>query len=614
MGIAILGISAYYHDSAAALIIDGEIIAAAQEERFSRIKNDPGFPEKAIAYVLDEGGITSSGLSAIVFYDKPLLKFERLLETYHAFAPAGLLSFARAVPVWMKEKLFIRSALKKKFNRPGEPAIPLLFAGHHLSHAASAYYPSPFNEAAVLTIDGVGEWATASICRAEAGKIELLRELRFPHSIGLLYASFTYYLGFEVNKGEYKVMGLAPYGNSGSAEVETFKQQIVDHLVDIRPDGSILLNMKFFRFATGLHMTANKKWEKLFGFPRREPESALQLHHLNLALAIQQVTELIVLRLAKTARELTGCENLVMAGGVALNCVANSRLFNAMIFENIWIQPAAGDAGGAIGAAYTAWFTLYHGERKETGSDLMKGALLGPEFSDLEILNVLIRQKAVYDYYPDLSALCVMISREIAAGKVIGWFQGRMEFGPRALGNRSILGDPRNPAMQQLINKKIKSRESFRPFAPAVMEEEVQHYFAGPDRSPYMLFTASLKESLRRPAPDNYADLSLTEKREFIRSDLQSVIHVDFSARVQTVAMDTHPVFWQLINEFKNLTGCPMLINTSFNIRDEPVVCTPLDAYRGFINTEMDILVLGSYVLAKKKLESAHLDRSEPPV
>ncbi|WP_259067175.1 carbamoyltransferase [Mucilaginibacter sp. X4EP1] len=599
MPTAILGISAYYHDSAAALIINGAIVAAAQEERFSRIKNDAGFPDQAIAYVLQEGGIDFDELTSIVFYDKPLLKFERLLETYHAFAPFGLLSFAKAIPIWIKEKLFIKRSIKKKCNALGKKDIPILFAEHHLSHAASAYYPSPFNEAAILTIDGVGEWATTTICRGTENKIEILKELRFPHSIGLLYASFTYYLGFTINSGEYKVMGLAPYGNPNSIQVSGFKQKILAELVDIREDGSILLNMDYFSFATGLKMTNNKKWELLFGFKRRAPESEIEQQHINLALAIQQVTELIVIKLAKTARDITGCKNLVMAGGVALNCVANSKIEAEGIFDNMWIQPAGGDAGGALGAAYAALFTGSKDKRETLFNDRMKGAYLGPEYTDKDVLRLINNQNIPYVFFDDFADLTLVVSQKIADGKVVGWFQGRMEFGPRALGNRSILGDPRNPEMQNIINTKIKSRESFRPFAPAVLEEDISRYFTPGKSSPYMLFTAMLKDSLRKEEPGNYADLKLYDRLNFIRADIPAVIHVDYSARIQTVNKKSNPKFWQLINDFKNLTGCVMLINTSFNVRDEPIVCTPGDAYKDFITTEMDYLVLGNFLLTK---------------
>ena len=599
---AVLGISAYYHDSAAVLIIDGEIIAAAQEERFSKIKNDAGFPEHAVNYVLQEGGINFQNITAIAFYDKPLLKFERLLETYHAFAPRGLASFVTAIPLWIKEKLFIKRALQKKCEEFGKKNIPILFPEHHLSHAASAYYPSPYLDAAILTVDGVGEWATTTICHGKGNQIKIIKELHFPHSVGLLYAAFTYYLGFTINSGEYKLMGLAAYANPESERAAKFKQKIIAELVDIREDGSILLNMEYFDFATRLRMTNNKKWEELFGFPKRDADSGISNVHIDMAFAIQQVTELIMVKLVRTAKHLTGSKNLVMAGGVALNCVANSKIASSEIFDHIWIQPAAGDAGGALGAAYAAYYIwLQSKEKISVLPDSMKGAYLGPEYTDKDILKVVNKYNAHYNYYENFNDLTSIVSQKLSDGKVIGWFQGRMEFGPRALGNRSILGDPRNPLMQYIINSKIKSREEFRPFAPAILEEYVSAYFKIALPSPYMLFTTMLRDELRKPEPENYGDFDLYERLKFIISDIPGVTHVDYSARVQTVNKGTNPKFWQLINDFKNLTGCPMLINTSFNVRDEPIVCTPNDAYEDFINTEMDYLVLGNFLIDKIK-------------
>jgi len=603
VAIAILGISAFYHDSAAALIIDGEIIAAAQEERFTRIKNDAGFPGNAIKYVLEEGGIDYSDLSAVAFYDKPLLKFERLLETYHAFAPKGLISFVRAMPVWINEKLFIKKLIRKKIGQPGTIKIPILFPEHHLSHAASAYYPSPFDDAAILTIDGVGEWATTTICHGKADKITILKELHFPHSVGLLYAAFTYYLGFSVNSGEYKLMGLAAYGNPNATQTAEFKRKILAELVDIREDGSIILNMRYFDFATKLTMTNDRKWEGLFGMPRRLAGSEISQAHMNLALAIQEVTELIIIALVNTAKRVTNSKNLVMAGGVALNCVANGKIANTGLFENIWIQPAAGDAGGALGAAYAAYYIGGKNERNiNISSDSMKGAYLGPQYADKQILNVIRKYNAGYVYFENFNDLTALVSQKIADGKVIGWLQDRMEFGPRALGNRSILGDPRNPSMQSIINSKIKSREEFRPFAPAVLAEDVSDYFETTWPSPYMLFTSLLKDSLRKAEPENYADFNIYDRLKFIRSDVPAITHVDYSARVQTVSKESNPKFYQLISDFKKITGCPMLINTSFNVRDEPIVCTPDDAYHDFMNTEMDYLVLGNFLLDKSKV------------
>ncbi len=582
--------------------MDGEIIAAAQEERFTRIKHDPDFPVNAIKYVLSEAGIDYDELTAVAFYDKPLLKFERLLETYHAFAPKGLVSFINAMPVWLKEKLFIKRLIRKKCKQFGTSKIPILFPEHHLSHAASAYYPSPFNNAAILTIDGVGEWATTTIGYGENNNITIVKELHFPHSVGLLYSAFTYYLGFRVNTGEYKLMGLAPYGDPASAQTITFKQKILAQLVDVREDGSIILNMRYFYFATKLKMTNDEKWEALFGVPRRQPESAIDQTHMNLALAIQQVTEDIVVLLAQTAKKITKSNNLVMAGGVALNCVANSKLAGLGIFDNIWIQPAAGDAGGALGAAYAAYHIWAKKEKvASTAFDSMKYAYLGPQYDDKHILNLIRKYEATHLHFENFDELSAVVSKKIAEGNVIGWFQDRMEFGPRALGNRSILGDPQNPAMQKIINVKIKAREEFRPFAPSVLLEDVAAYFQTNLPSPYMLFVKSIKDELRKDEPENYHQLPLYERLYHIRSAIQSVTHVDYSARLQTVSKEANPKFWQLISDFKNLTGCSMLINTSFNLRGEPIVCTPYDAYRGFMHTEMDYLVIGNYLFDRKE-------------
>jgi len=598
----ILGISAFYHDSAAALIKDDEIIAAAQEERFSRIKHDSSFPTNAVKYVLQEAAMNYNDIDAVAFYDKPLLKFERLLETYHSFVPNGLQSFITAMPVWIKEKLSMRKLLRNELKQFGDAKINLLFPEHHLSHAASAYYPSPFDDAAIVTIDGVGEWATTTICHGKENQITVLKELRFPHSIGLLYSSFTYFLGFKVNSGEYKLMGLAPYGNSNSAQAIEFKQKILSHLVDIREDGSFLLNMEYFDFATGLRMTNNKKWEQLFDLKKRQPESALDQTHMNLALAIQEITEMIVVKLAQTAKEITKSKNLVMAGGVALNCVANSKIADAKIFDNIWIQPAAGDAGGAIGAAYAALHLKYNCPKKQLQSfDGMHGSYLGPEFSDRDILKALKKYNAEYEYFENFDELTDMVSRKISDGNVVGWFQGRMEFGPRALGNRSILGDPGNLDMQRIINQKIKFREGFRPFAPSIIAEDATKYFDMDSPSPYMLFVKPLKNNLRKPEPENYSELDMMDRLYHLRSDLPAITHVDYSARVQTVCKETNPKFWQLLNDFKKIKGYGVLINTSFNVRGEPIVCTPEEAFLGFMKTEMDWLVLGNYVIEKKK-------------
>lgn len=597
----VLGISAYYHDSAAALLIDGHIVAAAQEERFTRIKQDAAFPAQAIQYVLSEAGITMDELSAIAFYDKPLLKFERLLETYHAFVPRGWRSFVAAMPVWMKEKVFMKQQLRKAFRQLGATTrIPLFFPEHHLSHAASAFYPSPYDTAAILTIDGVGEWATTTIGQGAGKEIKLLRELRFPHSPGLLYAAFTYFLGFKVNSGEYKLMGLSPYGQPDSPQTALFREKILTTLVDIRNDGSILLNMDYFEFATGMKMIHSGKWEALFGIKRREAESEILPEHMNLALAIQQVTENIVLALARTAKEITGSDYLVMAGGVALNGVANNKIREAGIFKDIWIQPAAGDAGGAIGAAAA----VYHIGMEQpriffSGDDGMQGAFLGPAYGDKDIRQMMNQYDAKGTYWPDFQSLTDFISAKLADGKVVGWYQDRMEFGPRALGNRSILADPRHADMQRIINLKIKFREGFRPFAPAVLAEDATDYFETGTPSPYMLFVTPVKKSQR--CENNTTTAALYERLYEVRSVVPAVTHIDYSARIQTVHRAQHPKFWQLINSFKKLTGCPMLINTSFNVRGEPIVHTPADAWLAFMRTEMDYLVLGNYVFERSE-------------
>lgn len=605
MSIFILGISGLYHDSGAVLLQDGKIVAAAQEERFTRVKHDQTFPTNAIRFVLDESGLGIEDLNSIAFYDKPLLKFERLLETYHAFAPKGLPSFTAAIPVWVKEKLFMKKMFWEELdlingdkisNRP-----PLLFPEHHLSHAASAFYPSPYEDAAILTVDGVGEWATSTICHGKGKDISILRELTFPHSVGLLYSAFTYYLGFRVNSGEYKLMGLAPYGAKGSEEVERYKRLIFEHLVDLREDGSIVLNMENFEYATGLKMCNNRKWAALFGLKKREPETDFTQEHMNLALAIQEVTEEIVLRLARTAREITGSKNLVMAGGVALNCVANGKIIQEEIFDNVWVQPAAGDAGGALGAACASYHVWHKQPRKvnDDGTDMMQGSYLGPEFSEIEITRLCRKYPVPHTRFAEMSALSKEVAGLLAEGKVVGWFQGRMEWGPRALGNRSILGDPRNHEMQKRLNLKIKKREGFRPFAPSVLEEDATKYFDIPDQSPYMLMVAPVTESRRKKMPDDYSNMDLYDRLYQVRSDIPAVTHVDFSARVQTVSKRTNFLYWQLINEFKKITGCSLLVNTSFNVRGEPIVCTPEDAYRCFSNTDMDYLVIGNFLISK---------------
>jgi carbamoyltransferase len=598
---AILGISAYYHDSAAALLIDGQIVAAAQEERFTRKKHDPSFPTNACRYVLQEAGLDYKDLTAVAFYEKPFLKFERLLETYHAFAPSGFVSFLSAMPVWIKEKLFMRRMLNESLAELGEGKVPIFYPEHHLSHAASAFYPSPFPEAAILTIDGVGEWGTTTIGRGKGNQIEILKELQFPHSVGLLYSAFTYYTGFAVNSGEYKLMGLAPYGNPDSPRTAEFRKKITDELVDIRQDGSILLNMKYFDYATGLKMANEPMWERLFGVPRRPAESDISQVYMDMALAIQQVTEDIVLRLACTARQLTGCKYLTLAGGVALNCVANGKLLRAGTFEDMWIQPAAGDAGGAVGAAYAVWYIHDGNQRHLNGTrDSTQGSYLGPEFSDKEVRRALQKYGAKVTHYDNFDKLAADVAAKLADGNVVGWFQGRMEFGPRALGGRSILGDARNPEMQKKLNLKIKYREGFRPFAPSVLEEEIGDYFDLDRESPYMLLVAPIRDDKKIPLPAGYADKALYDRLYFLRSDLPAITHIDYSARIQSVSRETNPRYWDLINEFKKLTGYGVIVNTSFNVRGEPIVCTPDDAYRCFMRTEMDFLVVGNVLMDKK--------------
>ena len=602
MTTAILGISAYYHDSAAAIIIDGEIIAAAHEERFTRKKHDSSFPINAAKYVLSEAGMEYNDLTAISFYDKPYIKFERLLETYHAFAPVGLKSFLSAVPVWIKEKLFMKKMLREELKRLGNKKIPILFPEHHLSHAASAFYPSPFKEAAILTIDGVGEWATTAIGYGTDNTIKIISELHFPHSVGLLYSAFTQYCGFRVNSGEYKLMGLAPYGDPDSQQTKNYKEKILGEMVDIREDGSILLNMKYFKYATGLKMTADKKWTHLFGIPPRNAESEISQEYMNMALAIQQITEEIVLKLAKTAKELTKSDYLVMAGGVALNSVANGKLLESKLFKDIWIQPAAGDAGGALGAAYLGWH-LWKGEKRQVNnqSDAMKGAYLGPEFNNKDVLGVIRKYNAQYKYFKTFDELTKVVAEKISEGNVIGWFQGRMEFGPRALGNRSILGDARNPEMQKKMNLKIKYREGFRPFAPTVLEEDIQDYFVVNCPSPYMLHVIPVKEERLKKLPDDYREMELYKRLYQLRSDIPAITHIDFSARIQSVNKNTNPKYWSLIDEFKNQTGYGVIVNTSFNVRGEPIVCTPDDGFRCFMRTEMDFLVIGNYLFDKNQ-------------
>ena len=598
----ILGISAYYHDSAAALIKDGIVIAAAQEERFTRKKNDSSFPARACLYCLDFANITLSDISYVVFYDKPFLKFERLIENYYHHAPKGLKSFLTSMPIWLRDKLhmkrIIKKELKKLFCTDTKTSFELLFSEHHLSHAASAYYVSPFTSAAILTIDGVGEWTTTSIFKGENANITVLKELHYPDSLGLLYSSFTYFLGFKVNSGEYKMMGLAPYGNKDTAEAQRYISLITDHIVKIYPDGGIRLNETFFSYSYGLKMIREKKWEKLFGIPRRIPETEFCQHHCNMAYAIQYITEEIILKLVYEAKRITGETNLCLAGGVALNCVANGKLLNANIFENIYIQPAAGDAGGAIGAALAVRYLLTQNSKPLI--DGMHGAFLGPSYTNSEIKSVIENCDHEYKYYSDFDELTAYTAHFLQQGKIVGWFQDRMEFGPRALGNRSILADPRFPDINLRINQKTKLREMFRPFAPAVLEEDCTKYFDLKTKSPYMLFVSSLHEEHIRKPNLTYWEKGVQEKLLTVRSNLNSITHVDFSARVQTVNKEFNPKFYNLLLAFKELTRCSVLLNTSFNVRGEPIVCSPEDAISTFNKAELDILVMGNFLITKK--------------
>jgi carbamoyltransferase len=593
----ILGISAFYHDSAACLVRDGEIVAAAQEERFTRKKQDPGFPKAAVQYCLREGGIALTDLRYIAFYDKPLLKFERLLETYLAFAPRGIQSFVTAMPVWLKEKLFLKSLLQKELRALGgggrkSPLPPVLFGEHHESHAASAFYPSPFDTAAVLCMDGVGEWATTSAWLGEGKELTHLWEIPFPHSLGLLYSAFTYYTGFKINSGEYKVMGLAPYGHP------KYVQAIYDHLIDLKPDGTFRLNMDYFNYSTGLTMTS-RRFDDLFGGPPREAETRLTQREMDLARSIQDVTEEVMLRLARTLHRETGADNLCLAGGVALNCVGNGRILREGPYKGLWIQPAAGDAGGAIGAALSAWHRLEDRARKTSPpEDAMRGAFLGPAYTNEAIEQFLSKQGAPYIRLND-DELLDRTAAELADGKIVGWLQGRMEFGPRALGGRSILGDPRNPKMQSVMNLKIKYRESFRPFAPSVLRERVADYFDMDTDSPYMLLVAPVQERRRIPATQEHDNLWGIERLNVLRSDIPAVTHIDYSARVQTVHATTNPRYYGLLKAFEAKTGCGVVVNTSFNVRGEPIVCSPADAYRCFMRTEIDVLVLENCLLQK---------------
>jgi carbamoyltransferase len=591
---SILGLSAYYHDSAAALVRDGDTIAAAQEERFTRIKHDSNFPTQAVKYCLKEADLRTEQLDYVAFYDKPLQKFDRLMETYLAFAPRGWRSFMMAMPLWLKTKLHlpreIRNALEGRYQKR------VIFTGHHESHAASAYYPSPFDKAAILTIDGVGEWDTATIGVGEGNKIRLLKTMHFPHSLGLLYSAFTYFCGFRVNSGEYKLMGLAPYGEP------KYAQLILDKLIDLKEDGSLAMDMSYFSYSEGLRMT-NDKFASLFGGPARNPETPITQREMDLAASIQAVTEKAVLAMARFARELTGCENLCMAGGVALNCVANGKLLRSGIFKEIFVQPAAGDAGGALGAALFVHHQLLGGERHADPGDSCKGSLLGPKFDNDQVRAELDAVGAVYEFIQDEPRLLEMVAGEAANEKVIGWFAGRMEFGPRALGSRSIIGDPRSSAMQTQMNLRIKFRESFRPFAPVVLREEVSVYFDHQGDSPYMLMVAEVRKDLHRELSESekasMKDADLRKRVNVARSTLPAITHVDMSARIQTIDERRHGRFYRLMKEFKKQTGCGVMINTSFNIRGEPIVCTPSDAFRCLQATDMDVLVVENFLLRK---------------
>jgi carbamoyltransferase len=597
----VLGLSAFYHDSAAALIEDGRLVAAAQEERFTRRKHDSGFPRRAVEYCLGEAGIRFNDVDYVAFYDKPFLKFERLLETYLALAPKGFRSFQMAIPIWLKEKLFQKTMLRdefRKFAPDFDWQARLLFGEHHQSHAASAFFPSPFEEAAILTMDGVGEWATTSLGWGKGNDVTMLREIHFPHSLGLLYSAFTYYTGFKVNSGEYKVMGLAPYGEA------RFKQLILDNLVDLKADGSFRLDQSYFDYCTGLRMT-NGRFDALFGGPARKPEEQLTQRHMDLAASIQAVTEEIVLRLTRSIAKETGARNLCLAGGVALNCVANGRVLRANLFDRIWVQPAAGDAGGAVGAAFQAWHGFLGKPRTINGAfDGMAGSYLGPAYDDEDAAQRLRMAKAEVEVLP-YERMIETTAQALADGKAVGWFQGRMEFGPRALGGRSILGDARSPVMQKTLNLKVKYRESFRPFAPAVLREDVAQYFEIDSDSPYMLMVAPVVEPRRRAMSAEEQALFGIDKLNVPRSDIPAVTHVDYSARIQTVHAETNKAFHDLLQAFKARTGCPVLVNTSFNVRGEPIVCTPEDAFRCFMGTEIELLVVGNCVLRKEDQDPA---------
>jgi len=594
---SILGISAFYHDSAAAIIINGKIIAAAQEERFTRKKHDSGYPFNAIEFVLNFSELKLHQVDYIVFYEKPFLKFERLLETYTAFAPRGFKSFSMSMPIWLREKLFQKTMLFKELknhDKSFSDVNKIYFSEHHFSHAASAFYPSPFKNSAVLTLDGVGEWATTTLAKGSGEKLEILKEIHFPHSIGLLYSAFTYYTGFKVNSGEYKVMGLAPYGEP------KFKSLIFNKLIDLKEDGTFRLNMEYFDYATGLKMI-NEKFSKLFGESARNPDrDSITQFHMDVASSIQSVTEEIVLRLAKSIAKEHGNKNLCMSGGVALNCVANGKILKEKIFENIWIQPAAGDAGGALGAALALWYKELKNQRFESTKDQMQGSYLGPSFSDDEIEKDLVNLGVKYNKF-SYEDLLEITAKELSQKKTIGWFQGRMEFGPRALGARSIIADPRSEKMQKILNLKVKFRESFRPFAPSIIREDLSDWFGLDCDSPYMLLVADVNKSIRREITEEEEKLFGIDKLNVKRSNIPAVTHVDYSARIQTVHKDTNPKYYKLIQNFKKITNCPVIVNTSFNVRGEPIVCSVQDSYKCFMATDLDMLVCGNFVLYKEQ-------------
>ena len=585
----ILGISAFYHDSAACLVQDGKITSAAQEERFTRKKHDPSFPKNSIQYCLQNNGLSANDLGYVVFYDKPFLKFERILETYLSYAPIGIKSFIKAIPLWIKQKIWMKELIRKELGYEGK----ILFTEHHESHAASAFFPSPFQEAAFLTLDGVGEWATASYGVGKDNKIEIHAEIHFPHSLGLLYSAFTYYTGFKVNSGEYKVMGLAPYGEP------KYKDLILSELIDLKEDGSFKMNMEYFDYCAGLTMT-NRKFEKLFGGPPRKPESPLTQRDMDLARSVQEVTEEVMMRMSRHVHKQTGQKNICIAGGVALNCVCNGKILREGPFENIWIQPAAGDAGAALGAALFVWYQYLENTRITDGNkDFMRGAYLGPMFENGYILEYLKKNNIPYTELSD-EEIPEKIADLIAGEKVIGWFQGRMEFGPRALGARSIIGDARSPKMQEVMNLKIKFRESFRPFAPSVIEERISDYFELGGESPYMLLVAPVRKEILREMTQEEQKLFGLDKLHVVRSSIPAVTHIDYSARIQTVDKETNPLYHKMISKFNEKYGCPVIINTSFNVRGEPIVCTPEDAYLCFMRTNMDYLIMGNFLLEKK--------------